>query len=166
MHFSVEKVDEILSVTAFHNLLVFTLSGTVRREHIQHIGRIMEDALAAYPKGIAVASLGAPGTTAPALELRNDLSAIGERFAGRMLLGMPIIDDTGIFASARRAFMRGTLLLMRRSKVVVSSSIDDAARRLAAVAAQADGTPLSQAEVTALLRFCQRHLEEHHSRRS
>jgi hypothetical protein len=166
MHFSVEKVDEILSVTAFHNVLVFTLSGTIRREHLQHVARIMEDALAAYPKGIAGVSLGAEGATAPAIELRNDISAIGERFAGRLLLGVTIIEDAGIFAAARRAFMRGTLLLMRRSKVVISSTIEDAARRLAAVAVQADGTPLAQAEVLALLRFCQRHLEEQSSRRS
>ncbi len=166
MHFSVEKVDEILSVSAFHNVLVFTLSGTIRREHLQPMARIMEDALAAYPNGIAVASLGAPGTTAPALELRNDISAMSERFAGRLLLGVTIIEDTGIFAAARRAFMRGALLLTRRSNIVISSSIEDAARRLAAVAAQADGTPLSQAEILGLLRFCQRHLEENSARRS
>lgn len=160
MHFSVEKIDEVLSVTAFHNVVAFMLTAAPRREQLQHVSRVMEDALAAYPHGIATVSLLSEGVTAPSIDLRSEISAMIERFAGRLLLGISIIDDRGIFAAARRAFMRGMLLLLRRSRVVIATSIEDAARHLSAVAVQADGTPVPQAELLALLRSCQRHLEE------
>jgi len=160
MPFSVEKIDDLMHITVFHNVVVLLMMGTMKAAHVEPIGRYMEDTISAHPRGVIVASLLAASVPAPGFALRAHIRSLYVRFGDRLLLGMPIVDERGIFAAARRAFMRGLLLILGAGKLVVASSIEDAARLAGPIAMKADGTPVSERELLALFCFCEQHLGE------
>ena len=160
MAFSVEKIDDLMHITVFHNVVVLLMTGTMKAAHTEPLARYIEDTINAHPRGVVVSSMLAASVPAPGLELRAHIRSLYVRFGDRLLLGMPIVDERGIFAAARRAFMRGLLLILGGRKLTVAGSVEDAARLAAPFANKADGSPIPVPELLALFRFCESHFGE------
>jgi len=157
MQITFERLDALVEIATFHNLVALLARGPYKVEHAEAVNAALNEVLIRHPGGIVVTSL-LDGPVPPLFTARTPMRELIARLGDRLLLAMPILDGNGLESYARVAFLRGLQLVINRPTLVIARSVDEAVRRAAPLVRRADGVQVPHGDVVAFFAACEERL--------
>jgi hypothetical protein len=151
------RIDELMEVGIFHNVLVFVSRGPFKAQQTERINAIIDEVLVEHPGGVVLSAM-IESAVPSFFSARAAMLSTFTRLGPKLLMVMPIVDGTGIGDHARAAFLRGLQLLVNRPNLAVARSLDEAVCRILPLACHAGGRPVSHAELVGLFAACQQRI--------